>query len=66
MNRAPETPNVSTELLHAPNMEKIKKFALHPATMFAAGAIAATAFAAVRKVAGYVAKFIPGASVPAE
>lgn len=47
-------------------MEKLKKIALHPATMFAAGAIAATAFAIVRKIAGKVAKFIPGASVPAD
>lgn len=44
-------------------MEKFKKYALHPVTMFAVGAVVATAFSAVRKVAAKVAKFIPGNDV---
>jgi hypothetical protein len=44
-------------------MEKLKKILMHPVTLVALGAVAATAFGAVRKVAGYVARYIPGADV---
>ena len=46
-------------------MEKLKKFAV-PAALFAAGAIVATAFAGVRRIAAKVAQFLPGASLPSD